>query len=185
MRPNATMATYQVSKAVLNLKVAPADDTIITEHCSDTFQEDPKPLTHCPAQTSAKGSGHWLMERGRPLTVQECARLQGYLPGKIIWNELQSQNYFMLGNTKGVPVVQRLLVAALRSIGTHCPDPWEGQAQAQLIADAQTKSHERSMCCSTSGCSQGSVRQPSVLTSVSPPPGQINQKINQRYQRRA
>ena len=137
MGPNATMATYQISKAVLNLKKAPAEDTIITEHCSDTFQENPIPLNHCPAQTSAKGSGHWLMERGRPLTVEECARSQGYLPGKIIWNELQSQNYFMLGNTMSVSVVQRLLVAALRSIGIHCEDPWNGRAQHNLIADAQ------------------------------------------------
>ena len=63
MRPKTIMATYQVSKAFINLKPQPAEETIITEHCSDTFQEDPIPIPYCPAQTSAKGSGQWLMER--------------------------------------------------------------------------------------------------------------------------
>jgi hypothetical protein len=170
MRPKAAMASYQVSKAFLKLKPQlTAVDTIITEHCSETFQEDPKPIGHCPAQTSAKGSGHWLMERGRPLTVEECARIQRYIPEELLWNDLQADNYFMLGNTMSVNIVQRLLVAALRAIGIHCQDPWAGRAQAQLIASAKQDRLDHKTYTTNATAAQEARDHPPPLEPVCPP----------------
>ena len=81
VRPNAPMAAYQVGIAAGNLPPQIPnknnEDTIITEHCSVTFQPNPKPTKHCPALTSAKQNGHWLMEKSRNMTVPECARILG------------------------------------------------------------------------------------------------------------
>jgi rubredoxin len=82
------------------------------------------------------------MERGRNMTVSECARIQGYLANYYKWHPDPKHNYFMLGNTMSICVFQRLLVAALRCIGYHAPDPWlSGDAQKLLREEALTDFH--------------------------------------------
>jgi rubredoxin len=76
------------------------------------------------------------------MTVSECARIQGYLHQYYKWHSDERHNYFMLGNTMSICVFQRLLVAALRSIGYFTPDPWEtGAAQTALKLEASRDRH--------------------------------------------
>ena len=92
MRPSAPMAAYQVGRAAAKLPSHTNIDSVITEHCSETFQPNPKPIEHCPALTSAKENGHWLMERGRNMSVSECARVQGYLFRYYKWHHDPKHN---------------------------------------------------------------------------------------------
>ena len=76
------------------------------------------------------------------MTVSECARIQGYLSKYYNWHIDEKHNYFMLGNTMSICVFQRLLIAALRCIGFHVPDPWlNGDAQEALREDARNDFH--------------------------------------------
>ena len=82
------------------------------------------------------------MEGGRNMIVFECAHIQGYLFKSYTWHPDGRHNYFMLGNTMSICVFQLLLVAALRCIGFHAPDPWlTGKAEAALREEALKDVH--------------------------------------------
>jgi hypothetical protein len=68
-----------------------------------------------------------------------------------------------------VNIVQRLLVAALRAIGIHCQDPWEGKAQAQLIASAKQDRLDHKTYTTNVTAAQEARDHPPPLEPVCPP----------------
>lgn len=111
---------------------------IIASHLSRRYQPQ-RPSNVCPALTAGLRSGHWL-GWGRRLTLHECARLQGYLPSKLHWLQLASNNHHTLGNTMSVPVLHRVLIPSFESIGYRCNDPWLGSDASQcLVHRAQSE----------------------------------------------
>ena len=68
----------------------------------------------------------------------------GYSSEKIGWAGAETTNWHLLGNTIAQPMMERLLVAALRAMGATITDRWEnGDAQRQLRAEAARDRIER------------------------------------------
>ena len=75
------------------------------------------------------------MMRGRELTVNRCARLQGYHPPKIFWHPHRNHNYLMLGNATCVNVVHRIFGCCMRSCAFHQEDPWSNQSEINKLVE--------------------------------------------------
>ena len=72
------------------------------------------------------------------MTDKETARLQGYDTRCLKLDPQIANNYFLVGNSMGVPVLERLWVATQRAQGFSVEDPWSnGLRQAQLVEAAQ------------------------------------------------
>lgn len=70
--------------------------------------------------------------------TSEAARLQGFHLRLLRRNNKEPQNHFMLGNAISVPVLQRIIITAIRTIGFEIEDPWRlGTAQQHLIQAAK------------------------------------------------
>ena len=68
----------------------------------------------------------------------EAARMQGFCPQLIHWNNKEPENHYMLGNTISVPVLHRIYISTIRAMGFDIDDPWEaGTAQQHLIQSAE------------------------------------------------
>lgn len=138
--PTAAQAAKAVDAAFLRANTTEHPEWVIASHLSERFQKNPKPHVVCPALTAGLGHGHWLGSRGRPLTLNECSRLQGCDPTKLQWHHMSYVNFHMLGNTMSVPVLHRLIISCLHALGYAFPDPWaDFSAQHQLIRQAATE----------------------------------------------
>ena len=72
------------------------------------------------------------------MTDKETARLQGYDTRRLKLDPKISNNYFLIGNSMSVPVLERLWIATQRAQGFSADDPWaNGVRQAQLVEAAQ------------------------------------------------
>ena len=86
--PGSIHSRLQVLKAQRNLnKELLEQDTFLAEHCSKNFQPNPEPSKHMPAITSSKRTGHWIVNRGRPITLAEAARFHGFLYNHYKWHQ--------------------------------------------------------------------------------------------------
>ena len=72
------------------------------------------------------------------MTDKETARIQGYDTRQLKLDPKISNNYFLIGNSMSVPVLERLWIATQRAQGFSADDPWaNGVRKAQLIEAAQ------------------------------------------------
>ena len=85
----------------------------------------------CPCLTRSRcvGGGHWITNMRRMLTRREMEVLQGFPAGRIRLPAGVSEKTYagMLGNAFTVPVVGRVCLALLRTVGTvdpTWPDVW-------------------------------------------------------------
>lgn len=70
-----------------------------------------------PCITRRRGNGHWLMNRGRRMYLEEMMRLQGMDHTKFVVAVTPNQLGCQLGNTMSQNVVERVLVRALPACG--------------------------------------------------------------------
>ena len=81
-----------------------------------------------PCLTAARGAqgGFWLLGKHRMMVVEELLRLQGFNPSQTRVAETVSarQAGALIGNSFALPVIGRVLVSALRSIGCSLEDPF-------------------------------------------------------------
>ena len=80
------------------------------------------------------------------MTDKETARLQGYDTRRLNRDPKIANNYFLIGNSMSVPVLERFWIATQRAQGFSVDDPWtNGFRQAQLVEaalqDRLTPSH--------------------------------------------
>ena len=90
----------------------------------------------CLTRTRATSGGHWLVQRGRMMTLAEMERLQGIgvapphggrsvhlvKPGNVSSREWSS----LIGNSIAIPCLQRILARVLKMcFNIQVPDPWQ------------------------------------------------------------
>ncbi len=77
----------------------------------------------CPCLTATRsaGFGYWVSTRGRPLSLTEMARAQGFPDSSVGGLDKvgisRQQMAFMLGNSMAIDVLARILLEALRAAG--------------------------------------------------------------------
>ena len=80
-----------------------------------------------PCLTAARGSqgGFWLLGRRRMMNLDELLRLQGIDPGSTCIPTVVTarQAGYLVGNDFTLPLITRVLVCALRSLGLEVVDP--------------------------------------------------------------
>ena len=83
-------------------------------------------LSRTPCLTAARGAqgGFWLRGKHRMMTVEELLRLQGFNPSQTQLTQVLSmrQAGALIGNSFALPVIGRVLVRALCSIGCSADD---------------------------------------------------------------
>ena len=83
-------------------------------------------LRRTPCLTAARGAqgGFWLLGKHRMMTVEELLRLQGFNPSQTQLTQVLSvrQAGALIGNSFALPVIGRVLVRALCSIGCSADD---------------------------------------------------------------
>ena len=99
----------------------------------------PRPREEFPALLHSNRTGHWVGSRGRPATVSEHFRAQGFSARDMRYHAQPPHDlYALLGNAMSINVLQRLMTQALNDI-CHCGliDGWAaGLSQRNLVADA-------------------------------------------------
>ena len=93
-----------------------------------------------PCLLHGRRRGLWLLRRGRRLTLEETARLQGLEPGDIAWDAASGHCFAALGNSMSLNVVERLLVAVLPSVGLAAglSDRWAAKAKSAAREEVRT-----------------------------------------------
>ena len=118
-----------------------------------------RPNTVSPALTLGKRAGHWIGPRRRRMTHREAARLQGYVSRSLTFDNTAANNFFLIGNTMSVPVLERIWIVVMRAQGYAVPDPWEiDQTQQDLKNDAASGSLSPSQCQHIHAQKQNSLR---------------------------
>ena len=90
-------------------------------------------LSRTPCLTAARGAqgGFWLLGKHRMMKVEELLRLQGFNPSQTQLMQVLSmrQAGALIGNSFALPVIGRVLVRALCSIGCSADDRGAGLAR--------------------------------------------------------
>lgn len=128
-RPQAPKAREKLIKVERQLRAAGATQAELPHMVANCHSQLGALFIGCtPCLTAARGAqgGFWLLGRNRMMTVPELLRLQGHDPGstRIADTVSKRQAGILIGNSFTLPVVGRVLVSALRSVGVAVVDPF-------------------------------------------------------------
>ena len=122
-----------------SMRVRPEDvDLVLDVDGSPGWASKAGPVAPCLLHGRRRGL--WLLRRGRRLTLEETARLQGLEPGDIAWDAASGHCFAALGNSMSLNVVERLLVAVLPSVGLAAglSDRWAAKAKSAAREEVRT-----------------------------------------------
>ena len=120
--PPATQATARrnfvqaFTEIVTRLKVNPLQTDIVADIDGGWGVQDVVP---CLTRGRSGAEGHWVMNRGRRLRLQEISRLMGIPFSQLVFSKKLSHNQMgkLLGNGMAVPVLERIFRVLLSSAG--------------------------------------------------------------------
>jgi len=95
-------------------------------------------LDTSPCLTRSRYRGHWLLHKGRRMTLREMARLQGIDLGKLNMVVTKSEMGQLIGNAMTVPVVGAVIEQALQAMGLHSA----GRDQSNLGTRGESQQSE-------------------------------------------
>ena len=114
-------------------------DWMVSERVSAAWGRNNPPRPECPCLLKAMHVPPFVGSRGRHMTIEEAARMQGLRYSSWRWPSASGQALGLLGNSMSQCVLQRILVRLVRILRPHLDiaDPWEdGSALARLTTDA-------------------------------------------------
>lgn len=119
-------------------------DWMIDDHASAGWASKARDV--CPCLLFSQSGGRFVGSRGRRMSFEEAARVQGIVATTWLWPPKFRDCFRLIGNTMSICILDRIFVRLLPILcpGTNLQDPWlNDSAQARLRAAALGFSHER------------------------------------------